>query len=296
MGVAACFDLDGKRQWMTRVKTDHLSYGSSPALADGILAVYLNQLYGLDAETGQLRWAQHRIKSNNAAVQVARLGGLEVFVTQKSEVIRPSDGKLLFRAKGFGSEDSGFAAPLILGDLLYQPRFGVSELLVIDFKGVKGEAWKPKVEADISLPSEINRGPGGKWIDRWTAGSPLVWQDIAYMTDIYKTLYAVDLKTRGLHYSREMDLQGFMHYNSVPIAASLTLVGKHILALDNQGTTIVLEPGPKYKPVGRNQIATQLDRWWPIPAQETLCYAPPVVDGNRLYLRGEAYLYCIGEK
>src|SRR5262249_7005354 len=34
LGVAACFDLDGRRQWMTRVRTDHLSYGSSPALAD----------------------------------------------------------------------------------------------------------------------------------------------------------------------------------------------------------------------------------------------------------------------
>lgn len=39
-----------------------------------------------------------------------------------------------------------------------------------------------------------------------------------------------------------------------------------------------------------------LERDWPIPAQETLAYAPPIADGNRLYLRGERYLYCIGEK
>jgi hypothetical protein len=58
----------------------------------------------------------------------------------------------------------------------------------------------------------------------------------------------------------------------------------------------VLEPGLQFKQVARNHIGTQLDRTWPIPAQETLCYAPPVADGDRLYLRGEAYLYCIGEK
>ena len=54
--------------------------------------------------------------------------------------------------------------------------------------------------------------------------------------------------------------------------------------------------GRAFRQRGKNRIATQLDRWWPIPAQETLSYAPPVLDGNRLYLRGERYLYCIGEK
>ncbi len=49
MGVAACYDLDGNRKWITRVPTGDLSYGSSPALADGVLAVFLNRLYGLDA-------------------------------------------------------------------------------------------------------------------------------------------------------------------------------------------------------------------------------------------------------
>ena len=44
-----------------------------------------------------------------------------------------------------------------------------------------------------------------------------------------------------------------------------------------------------------SRIATQLDRPWPIPAQETIGYAPPVPDGERLYLRGEAYLYCIAK-
>ena len=71
LGVAACYDLDGNRQWINRVpRTDPLAYGSSPALADGILAVFLGKLYGLDAKTGELRWTQARINRNIAAVQV----------------------------------------------------------------------------------------------------------------------------------------------------------------------------------------------------------------------------------
>jgi hypothetical protein len=82
----------------------------------------------------------------------------------------------------------------------------------------------------------------------------------------------------------------------VPVAASPALVGKHIIIQNNQGTALVLEPGRTYHQVAKNQIATQIDRYWPIPAQETLAYAPPVADGNRLYIRGERYLYCIGAK
>jgi hypothetical protein len=87
-----------------------------------------------------------------------------------------------------------------------------------------------------------------------------------------------------------------MHYNAVSVAASVTMVGKHLLVFDNQGTCLVLEPGPTFKQVGVNRIETQLDRHWPLPAQETLTYAPPLVDGDRLYIRGERYLYCVSEK
>ena len=59
--------------------------------------------------------------------------------------------------------------------------------------------------------------------------------------------------------------------------------------LDNQWTAVILAPG-------RNRIETRLDRVWPLPAQEALAYAPPIADDKCLYLRGERYLYRIGEK
>ena len=66
--------------------------------------------------------------------------------------------------------------------------------------------------------------------------------------------------------------------------------------LDNQGTAVILAPGREFKVLGRNRIETRLDRVWPLPAQETLAYAPPIADDKCLYLRGERYLYRIGEK
>jgi outer membrane protein assembly factor BamB len=297
MSIAACFDLEGRCRWITRVDAGKLTYGSSPALADGVLVVFLNGLFGLDAQTGKLLWRQPRVNHNVGALLGVTVSGKSVVVTQRGDLVQPADGKLLHRPRDSGaSGDTGWAPPVVLGSRLYQPKYGVTSLGVWDLSDARSSHWEPKLEKDIHLPETVSHGPGGKWIDRWTAGSPLVWDGIAYQCDIYQTFYAVDLSTGKMLYRQELDLEGFMHYNAVPVAASPTLVGKHILVSDNQGTTLVLEPGRSYRVLARNRIATQLDRTWPVPAQETLTYAPPVAEGGRLYLRGEAYLYCVGEK
>ncbi len=297
MGIAACFDLYGNRQWITRIETDEINYGSSPALADGVLAVFQNAVYGLEASSGKILWKQKKIKYNVAAILATTFAGKQVFVTQRGDVLRPADGAILFRPEGtIASGDTGWAPPVLLGNRMYLPKYGVGQLSIFDFTEARGDKYQPKLVKQISLPDDISRGPNGKWLDRWTAGSPLIWDGLAYLTDIYQRLYVVDLKTGKLLYRRDLELEGFTHYNAVAVAASNTLAGKHVFISDNQGTTLVLEPGPAYKVAARNRIGTVLDRAWPVPAQETLCYAPPLADGGRLYMRGEAYLYCVGEK
>jgi hypothetical protein len=296
LGVAACYELDGHRQWITRVPLGELAYGSSPSLADGILAVYLGKLYGLDAATGKLRWTQHRIQRNIAAVQAAKLAGKPVFVCQLGEIIRPSDGKLLLRPRGSATGDSGaWGPPVILGDTMYLPRYGVLQMNVFDFHDVKDDDWKaePTAQFEVEVPAEVHHRADGSWLDRSSAGSPLVYEGLSYMVDIYGWLYVVDLKTRHTVYFKDLKIDGLMHYNAVPVAASPTLIGDHLVVVDNQGTALVLATGREFKIISRNRIETQLERIWPIPAQETLAYAPPITDGNCLYLRGERYLYCI---
>jgi len=301
LGVAACYDLDGRRQWITRVPTEQLEYGSSPALADGVLVVFLGKLHGLDARTGELLWTQDRINKNIAAVLAATLAGQQVFVSQLGDVIRPKDGAVLYRSRN--PIDGGcWAPPVILGSKMYVGKYGVKQLSIFDFAQAdpSGDAkrWDPELLAiiDLTLPREHSLLPDGGWIDRSTAGSPLIHEGLAYTVDIYGWLYVSDLETKATVYYQDLELDGLMHYNAVPVAASPTLIGDKILVLDNQGTTVVLAPGREFKVLGRNRIETRLERVWPIPAQETLAYAPPIADANCLYLRGERYLYCIGEK
>jgi outer membrane protein assembly factor BamB len=293
--VAACYDLDGKRQWITRLPAKELSYSSSPALADGTLGVFQNRLFALDARTGKIRWEQKKINLNVGAILAARIAGVPVFISSIGHVVRASDGKILYWEPGLDGGKSSWAPPVILGDVVYLPRYGVKQLLVLDFTGVSGDDWKPR-RTTIQVPDGIGRNPEGNLVDRPSPGSPLVVDDLVYLVDIYSTLYVFDLKAKKMLYHHDTDLAGLFHYNAVPVAASPTLVGKHIVIQDNQGVALVLQPGRAFKQVARNHIATQLERWWPIPAQETVSYCPPVPDRNRMYIRGERYLYCIGHR
>jgi outer membrane protein assembly factor BamB len=292
--VAACYDLDGKCRWMTRVGARELSYTSAPALAGGTFAVYLQHLTGLDADTGKVRWKQTKVNSNNGAILAARIAGVDVFVSSMGDIVRAADGKLLYRERDRTGGGATWAPPVILGNVVYLPRYGVKQLLILDFTGAAGDDWEPE-RTSIDVPEGTGRLPNGKRVDRPTCGSPLVVDGLAYLLDIYATLYVFDLKARKTLYIHDTELEGLFHYNAVPVAASPTLIGKHIVIQDNQGTALVLEPGRAFRQVRKNRIGTQLDRWWPVPAQETIGYSPPVPDCGRLYIRGERYLYCIGE-
>ena len=242
-----------------------------------------------------MRWEQRQIDLNSGALLSAKIAGVPVFVSSLGHVVRASDGKVLYRERNREGGASSWAPGVILGNVVTLPRYGARHLLVLDFAGASGDVWEPK-RSEVHVPDGVPRSPDGKNRDRSTAGSPLVVNDMAYTVDIYSTLYAFDIKAKTMRFHRDTELNGLFHYNAVPVAASPTLIGKHIVLQDNQGVALVLEPGGEFKQVRKNHIATVLDRWWPVPGQETIGYSPPTADGNRLYIRGERYLYCIGDK
>ncbi len=91
----------------------------------------------------------------------------------------------------------------------------------------------------------------------------------------------------------------------VGIGASPALAGKYIYMIDSGNCTIVMEPGRTYKEVARNTIVQTVPEqvsntggtrnYWSGPHQEQT-EASPIFDGSRIYIRGEQFLYCIGEK
>jgi len=182
---------------------------------------------------------------------------------------------------------------------MYLPWFGTNLLWVLDFAGCTGDRWKPQENAI----DEIGKGfppllPASMMgISRaQTAGSPLIWDGKAYIMDFGGGYYVVDLKTKKTLACKELLPDGDANYVAMPVAASCTLIGEHVMVTDNQGHSVVLEPGGGCKEAARNRIAMQVQRDWATTTQEYTAYAPPVADGNRIYIRGERHLYCIGSK
>ncbi len=105
----------------------------------------------------------------------------------------------------------------------------------------------------------------------------------------------MDLKTGRVLYRQQLDYDSLDSYVHLGVSASPTLGGKYIYVINNQGTCYVLEPGPEFKIVAKNQISTTPRRTWVVPPVEVLANGAPVFDGDRMYLRGECNLYCIGK-
>jgi outer membrane protein assembly factor BamB len=293
-GVVACYDLDGNRKWIRRLPCEgEISYSCTPALIAGKLVVVFAGMHALDAATGAEVWADPKAHTV-ASLIPGRIQGVDVVANKAGSIYRAADGKLLWANPHFHTGDTGWAPPTIVDDVFYLLWHGVGGLIVADFTGVEGEDWKPKVRV-IGMGAN-NRRPNGEWLDRWTAGSPLILGDTAYAIDQYGVFYAADLTTSKAIYRHETGFDEMHNYNAIGVGASATLGGEHIYVLDNQGTCVVLEPGPAWKPVALNRIETILQRNWPVNPQEILANGPPVFDGERLYLRGEQYLYCIGEE
>lgn len=290
-GVVACYDLEGNRQWVRRLEADEVRYSCSPALIGGRLICVFGGMHALDAATGATVWQQPKATSI-ASLIPATIRGTDVVFTRQGECFRVADGKPLWTNPHIRQGDTGWGAPTVLGDVMYLSWLGISNLIVADFSGVSGDEWKPAVRV-IEVASE-HRRPNGEWLDRWTAGSPLILDGTFYGIDQYGVFYAVDLASGKTLYKHDVGFDELHHYNAIGVGASATLGGKYIYVIDNQGACAVLAPGPEYEVVAVNRIQTVLDRDWPVPPQEILANGAPVFDGGCMYLRGEQHLYCIG--
>ena len=61
--------------------------------------------------------------------------------------------------------------------------------------------------------------------------------------------------------------------------------------MDNQGTTLVIQPGREYREVAQNFLAESKDG-----KEQAQNVSTPIFEGTRMYYRTPGHLYCIGDK
>ena len=298
-GVAACYDLDGNRKWITGGRGGGSEHGNfaSPLLAGHKLIVWANEMRAYDVDSGKLVWT-NAAKAFNTYGSLFRVesGGELVAAFQWGFFTRVRDGQPIWDKGAFGDSVS---TPIVEGDTIFAhggyPKFNDKTKGMKAFKipastdsGKLTVAYELKEQwADDELVTD-KQNP----FDRGYVSSPLYVEGLIYQFTQGGGLVVNDAATGAVVYRKVLPLKPRTSYwNWAGCSASPTLAGKYIYLMDNQGTTLVIQPGREYREVARNFLAESKDG-----KEQAQFNSTPIFEGSRMYYRTPGHLCCIGEK
>lgn len=271
-GVFA-FDHDGKQKWQADVgsKTHNWGTSSSPVIHGDLLfinaSVESESLVALDRRTGKEKWRAGGIVEswNTPVVVTAKSGRKELIVACQGKVLafHPETGQSLWSCK---TDIGWYMVPSVVADngIVYAlgGRSGVAALAVRT--GGSGDVteshrlWTSIKGSNVSSPVYLD--------------GHLYWmheqRGVAYCAkaDTGEIVYEQRLERAGQVYSSALLANGKLYY------------------LTREGRTFVLAAKPKFEQLAVNDLR---DR--------SVFNGSPAVDGNRLLIRSDKFLYCIGK-
>jgi outer membrane protein assembly factor BamB len=229
-------------------------------------------LVALDKATGKVRWqvARNQGKGYSTPLLIPMPDGRTDLVLNGPHGVwgyEPRTGKELWHCDRHKGEDQAlFGEPL--------PVFQKDSLFAASGRPGYVQAIRLGGSGDVSKSSllwEISR-KGSRDV-----ASPILWGDYLYIADRTSLLSCYDPKTGKQYYKERIGQK--------PVCASPVAVQGKLLFTVEDGSTVIVEPGPALKVVGRNQLT-----------DSTEFRASPAIVNGKLYLRSQSHLYCIGEK
>jgi hypothetical protein len=298
-GVSVCYDLDGKRRWITRGKGGGSEHGNfaSPVLIGNRLAVWANEMRGYDVETGKLAWSHPAKASNTYGSMFALKSGDDLVAGfQCGYFVRVRDGSPIWGANVFGDAVS---TPIVEQGTIFTwvgyPRN--AEKLGFKAYPIPASTETKKLTpshtfkmdwAENELPIDKKKNP----FDRGFVSSPLFVDGLIYQMTQGCGLLVNDAATGELVYRKVLPLKPRTQYwDWAGGSTSPTLAGKLIYLMDNQGGTLIIRPGREYVEVAHNFLEETRNG-----KEQVQMVSTPVFEGSRMYYRTPGYLYCIGEK
>lgn len=265
-GVVACHGLDGQTRW--RKSFDFrpaTTYGRtvSPVLVGKRLLVHFGPLVCLDAETGEVIWKNETAKATYGTPAPARIGGVDVVITPKGQVVRVADGKVLAADLG----NCMYTSPVVRSNVVF----------FID--GTLSAARLPEAAAEQIECQELWAAdlPGDFY------ASPLIDGGRIHTVDKAGRYYVLDAVTGKILLNKKLELSGAGGAENANVYPSLCQAGKYLYVSNDAGETAVLDPGGRAKLSSVNRL----------PAGSG---ASLVFSGRRIYLRGGKFLYCVASQ
>ena len=299
LGVSFCYDLDGNLLWRRLDNEGSFfehGYATSPVLADGKLVVFMNHMMAFDATTGTRLWATEldpktRRNRFEGTPAIAKIGTAPVIILPNGVILRLSDGRIIHdTGPDIATGQQEIPSPVVAGDNVYRLST-YSQLFKV---GLPPDIADPLPVSVRDLKLSVDHSPTHYL--SWHMSSPLIYDGLAYLLNNTGVLTVVDVEQMTMVYQKLLDLNHYQNHHEGAgrgIGVSPVLAGGRLYILGNTGVTLVLKPGRKYEQLARNQIESVLVRDWGLKHERFV--ANPAFDGQRMFIRGEQYLYGLCE-
>jgi len=270
-GVFA-FDHQGQQLWHTDVgsKTNGWGTAASPVLYQDLVfinaSVESQSLVALDRKTGEEKWRAGGIREswNTPLVVTAASGRQELIVAVQGSVLAfdPASGGPLWSCKtdiGWYMVPSVVAADGVIYCL--GGRSGTAALAIR--AGGSGEVtethrlWTSKKGSNVSSPVYLD-------------------EHLYWMHESQGIAFCAKAATGEIVYEQRLDRAGQVY-------ASALLGAGRLYYVTRQGKTFVLAAKPQFEQLAVNDLS-----------DGGVFNGSPAVAGNRLLLRSDKYLYCLG--
>ena len=289
-GAVVALDLEGKILWKHHLQEEYgpfgqmFGYASSPILFDGKLIVQVlhgyrtdepSYLAAFDALTGELCWRYERPTDQEGESPDAyttptllEFGGRTHIVVAGGGYVtghNPDTGEEYWRVGGLNPRNSKnwriIASPVPMRDRIFVPTRKRPFLAV----RLQGPTDKP--EAAVDWVWDESGGPD--------VPTPACDGRYLYMVDDRGKATCVEPETGKAVWGPENTAEG-------TVSASPLLADGKLYITNEDGVTTVLASGPEFKILATNTVDSEY----------TL--SSLAASGNRLFLRTDGYLYCIG--
>lgn len=271
--------LDGRKNWSVDVgkESSNRQWGSAASLVLFEDKVIVNAseesqaIIALDKATGNESWRQEagmlELTYGTPRILTLEDGKHELVISVPSEIwsLNPDTGKLKWYCESPMTGNVSTSV-IINGETIYS--FG-------GFRASGSIAVRAGGTDDVSN-SHVD------WTSRSSSyvATPLLHDGRFYWIDDRGIAYCTSATDGELIYkARVGDLA-----SGRPVYASPVLIGDHIYVVTRRSGTIVYEPGDEFNSLSRNRF----------DSDNTDFNASPAVSDNKLYLRSDQSLYCIG--
>ena len=270
-----CYDLQGQKLWERDLGPAYvgasLGEGSSPVVYDGKLVLVRDHsrqstIHVLDAKTGETIWEHQRDEGNAwATPRVIQRSGQTQVITAASNQIRSYDletGEITWHCSGLTGNVT--PCPVVQDDIIY---------CMSGYEGHALLALRLSATGDLKETEAVvwSRDKGTPYVP-----SPVLYDGRLYFTQSNQGILTVVDSTTGETVIDRTRLPGISNIYASPIAA-----GGRIYFTGRDGTTVVLKQSDKFEVVATNNLNDRFD-------------ASPAMAGSQLFLRGNQFLYCIG--